>query len=204
MTGKREAKKEELRERLINAASLLIEEHGVRGLRARDIAEKAGCALGGLYTVFSDLDMLILNVHSRTLLRMEDELRQAAPLEAGPREAFRQLALAYLRFAQQNRKLWTALFEHSLPDGAATPQWHIEQQAFLIELIARPLSQAMPDATAETIAARARTLFAAVHGVVWISLEDRFTGIASGKLEQEVGTLADILAEGIAAIRDRG
>ena len=204
MTGKREAKKEDLRERLIAAATTLIEEHGVRGLRARDIAEKAGCALGGLYTVFTDLDMLIFSVHARTLKRMESELGQAVPLQASPRETFRRLALAYLLFAQQNRRLWTALFEHTLPDGVATPHSHIEQQAFLIELIAKPLAGAMPGTDAETLALRARTLFAAVHGVVWISLEDRFTGIASGKLEQEVGALADILAEGIAAIRDKG
>lgn len=201
MVGKREAKKEELRERLLKAASGIIEEHGVSGLRARDIAERAGCALGGLYTVFADIDELILNVHSGTLKRMEAQLRGAVPSAATPRQTFRHLALAYLAFAQDNRNLWKALFEHRLPEGAAPPDWHLAQQDFLIQLIAAPLSIAMPGASPDALAIRARTLFGAVHGVVSISLEDRFTGITPGHLEQEVAALADILAEGIAATR---
>lgn len=201
MAGKREARKEELKDRLIAAAAALIEEHGVKSLRARDIAEKAGCALGGLYTVFSDLDTLILHVHSITLERMEGVLRQAVPAGASPRETFRGLALAYLRFALENRNLWTALFDHRLADGVPVPEWHLSRQTFLIQLIAEPLGKVMEGASVEDIAVRARTLFAAVHGLVWISLEDRFTGIAPGRLEEEVGALANILAEGIAARR---
>lgn len=199
MTGKRAAKREDLKERLIAAAYELVEAHGLKSLRARDIAEKAGCALGGLYTVFPDLDALVLHVHSRTLRAMDIALRQSVPASASVRGTFKHLALGYLRFARENYNLWSALFEHRLPEGARMPEWLQAEQAFLIRLIAVPLASAMPDASEEELVLRARTLFGAVHGVVSISLEDRFIGIAPEKREDEVSSLADILADGIAA-----
>ena len=57
--GKREVKKAELRERLIQAARSRIRENGLSGLRARDITADAGCALGALYTAFEDIDTLV-------------------------------------------------------------------------------------------------------------------------------------------------
>ncbi|MCX8998003.1 TetR/AcrR family transcriptional regulator [Rhizobiaceae bacterium BDR2-2] len=197
MAGKREAKREDLKERLIAAAYELIRDHGLKSLRARDVAEKAGCALGGLYTVFDDLDGLILHVHSRTLGAMDAALRQPGLAGADLRETFRHLALAYLRFARENYNLWSALFEHRLPEGARMPEWLQAEQTFLIRLIAEPLALALPGASEQELALRARTLFGAVHGVVSISLEDRFTGIAADKREEEVAMLADILASGI-------
>ena len=40
-------------------------------MKARPLAEAAGCALGAIYTVFPDLDALILAVSARTLARLE-------------------------------------------------------------------------------------------------------------------------------------
>jgi hypothetical protein len=44
------------------------------------------------------------------------------------------------------------------------------------------------------VAIRARTFFAAVHGVISISLEGRFVGITPDLLEWEVTVLARLLA----------
>lgn len=203
MANKRQPKKEDLKARLIAAATELVREQGLKGLRARDIAERAGAALGGLYTVFDDLDGLILHVNSGTLVRLESALRAAVVDLSSPADIFRSLARAYLQFALAERKLWAALFEHRMPDGIAIPDWHIQEQAFLIGLIASPLAEFMPDSTEAEIALRARTFFGAVHGVLAISLEDRFTGISSEQLETELTALADILTFGQAALLDK-
>jgi AcrR family transcriptional regulator len=190
-------KKEDLKTRLVAAGTELIRNQGLKGLRARDIAERAGAALGGLYTVFSDLDGLILAVNSGTLKKLETALETAIAPRAGIEETFLNLSLAYLRFALAEKNLWAALFEHRMPEGVAVPDWHLAEHAFLIGLIAAPMAARMPDASTEDIAIRARTFFSAVHGVIAISLEGRFVGITPERLEQEVAALAGILARSL-------
>ena len=197
MTDRRRTKKDDLRTRLVAAGTELIRKQGLKGLRARDIAERAGAALGGLYTVFDHLDGLILAVNSGTLKRLETALNAAIPPSANIEESFLNLSLAYLRFALAERNLWSALFEHRLPEGVAVPDWHLAEQAFLIGLIAKPLARHMPDASAQDVAIRARTFFAAVHGVIAISLEGRFVGITPELLEREVAALARLLANSL-------
>lgn len=196
MAGPR-TKKEDLKTRLVAAGTDLIRDQGLKGLRARDIAERAGAALGGLYTVFPDLDGLILAVNSGTLKRLETTLETAIPREAGIEDTFLNLSLAYLRFALAEKNLWAALFEHRMPDGVAVPDWHLAEHAFLIGLIAVPMAARMPEASAEDIAIRARTFFSAVHGVIAISLEGRFVGITPARLDEEVAALARILARSL-------
>lgn len=198
MVERRQTKKDDLRNRLISAGTDLIRDQGLKGLRARDIAERAGAALGGLYTVFEDLDGLVLAINSATLKRMEAALSNAIQSSAGIEETFADLSLAYLRFALSDRNLWFALFEHRMPEGVAVPDWHLAEHAFLIGFIAAPLSQHMPNAMPQDVAIRARTIFAAIHGVIAISLENRFIGITPERLEREVATLASVLAKNIA------
>lgn len=198
MSEKRTSKREDLRLRVLDAASQLIAEQGLQGLRARDIAERAGCALGGLYTVFADLDDLILHVNSRTLGDMEKTLTEAAAVR-GDAPPFEVLALAYLGFARQKARLWSALFEHRMPEGVAVPDWHLQEHVFLVGLIIQPLSAILPDLSQEDLVIRAKTLFAAVHGVIALSLDNRYVGLPSAALEDEVRALARALAAGIRA-----
>ncbi|WDZ79190.1 TetR/AcrR family transcriptional regulator (plasmid) [Ensifer adhaerens] len=194
MIGKRQTKKEDLKARLIVACTELMREQGLKNLRARDIAERAGAALGGLYTVFDDLDELVLHVNSGTLKQLETALNAAISPSAAIGETFLSLSLAYMRFALAERNLWSALFEHRMPEGVSVPEWHLAEHTFLIGLIAVPLARHMPNASHQDVAIRARTFFAAVHGVISLSLEGRFVGITPEVLEREITALAGILA----------
>ncbi|MEE2864656.1 MAG: TetR/AcrR family transcriptional regulator, partial [Pseudomonadota bacterium] len=60
--------------------------------------------------------------------------------------------------------------------------------------IAAPLRELDPSMMEEDLAARTRTAFAAVHGLVTISLEARFVGLSGEKLEQEMNFLVERLA----------
>jgi len=68
------ARRDQLREKILDAAEGLIAAKGLAGLKAREVAGAAGCALGAIYTVFADLDEVILQVGLRTLARLEKEL----------------------------------------------------------------------------------------------------------------------------------
>lgn len=201
MTGKRELKREDLKARLIDAARTRIAENGLASLRARDVTQDAGCALGGLYTVFSDLDELVLHVNSGTLGMLERDLVAALSGESDPGKQLRILAHGYLNFALAHRNLWASLFEHKLPEGVDAPQWHLDKHLFLIQLIARPLKVLNPHMAEEDLRIRALTLFSAVHGIISISLEARFVGLPRGRLESELDDFVGLLAAGATAAR---
>jgi AcrR family transcriptional regulator len=197
--NKAEIRREELRGRLLNAAEAQVAAGGLAGLKARDVTAAAGCALGALYTAFENLDELILYLSARTLARLDAALRAAAPDSLPPSARLATLAQAYVAFALSHRQLWAALFEHQLPPGVPVPDWQIAAQARLISQIAEPLAVLRPDLRAEALTLRSCTLFAAVHGVVELSLTGRFVGTPQETLLSEVTALVEALTRGIEA-----
>jgi AcrR family transcriptional regulator len=193
VAGKRGEKREDLKARLIEAARSRIAAEGLANLRARDVTQDAGCALGGLYTAFADLDELIIHVNSSTLQALEASLRRDGADIEDPVQMMRHLARGYLAFAVAHRHLWRALFEHQRP---TTPQWHLDEHLFLIGMIATPLADLQPALCDEDRSIRARTLFGAVHGVISISLEGRFVGLPLERLEQEIDEFVMLIARG--------
>lgn len=195
--NKRDAARDDMRTRLIDAAERRIAAQGLMGLKAREVTADAGVALGGLYNAFADLDALVLQVNSRTLHRLGAVLRAACPVAAGPKETLAALAQAYVAFALEQFQLWSALFNHRLPEGVEAPEWHRADHAVLIEEIIGPLAALRPDLDAAMVQQRAKTVFAAVHGVVQLSLRGRYVGLARKDLASEVAALVDAMSRGL-------
>lgn len=191
-------KREELRETLIKKAETRIAKDGWSALRARDVTSDAGTSLGSLYNVFPDLDMLILSVNSRTLIRLGEKLKASVIDKSTPEDKLLALAQAYLKFALDNLSLWSSVFEHRMPPDWDVPDWHIEEHAVLIEQILPPLGALQPHLDEAALALRARTLFSAVHGVVKLSLEDRFVAVDPPELAAEITALVQNLTHGMA------
>lgn len=188
-------KRAELKTRLIDAAEDQIARNGLAGLKARAVTTQAGCALGALYNAVEDLDMLVLHVNSRTLARLGEALRAAVP-EGEPEAVMQALAASYVTFARENRALWIALFEHRLPEGREMPDWHRQDHAVLIEVLLEPLARLRPDLDRAALVLRARTTFAAVHGVVLLALQGRFVGVPMDDLGREVAALVSAMTRG--------
>jgi AcrR family transcriptional regulator len=197
MKTRRDARREDLKARLIGAAEARIRASGLAGLRARDVTADAGCALGAIYTAFKDLDDLVLHVNSATLARLGRALSDEVAGVAEPRARFKGLARAYSRFARDNPTLWAALFEHRMTSGAPVPQWLLDEQAVLIQILVEPLASLRPGLRKPDLLARARTLFSAVHGIVAISLENRFVGLAPSDLDSELQRFVEVMVTGI-------
>lgn len=193
----REERREDLRARLMAAVEDQIMQHGIAGLKARAVTAQAGCALGALYNAFDDLDMLVMHVNARTLARLGEALKAALPGQGATAEEMMQaLAGAYVDFACANRPLWIALFEHRLPAGRDAPDWYRDNHAVLIEVVVPPLRRLRPDLDDQALALRARTTFAAVHGVVLLALQGRFVGVPLSDLRAEVGALVSAMTRG--------
>src|SRR5476649_724194 len=106
-----------LREALVASAQRIISQRGYQALRARDVTQDVGCALGAIYNLFPDLDALILAVKDRTLDILEGEIAKkippgkrlpgngASPAQAAEKN-LQELARLYLAFASEHPKLW--------------------------------------------------------------------------------------------------
>lgn len=191
-----------LRERLLDVAGRTIAGKGLTGLKARDLAAEAGCALGAIYTAFDDLDELILRVNLSTLERLAQSL-DAALRGAAPSEALLALARAYLEFARREEPSWRALFEHRLSTGGAVPDWYAEVRNALFRRLEAPLAELLPNERAEERARLARTLFSAVHGVVALGLEEKIAATPPEALDAQLEALVRLIADGL-SIRAAG
>ena len=144
MTTKREANRADLRNRLIDAAESQIKKHGLKGLKARDVTTEAGCALGALYNAVEDLDQLVMLVNSRTLASLGDVLQETASALTEPSDIMQALGKAYVEFALNNPKVWSAIFFHRLPEGAEAPDWHKQEHAILIDQLINHFPKCAP------------------------------------------------------------
>jgi len=199
MAKKTLEKREDLKQRLIEAARNRIAADGLSNLRARDVTQDVGCALGGLYTVFADLDDLVIHVNSATLKGLEASLTLAEVKDHTPTDRLRNRAGVCRSYAVPRLKLWRASCDLRPPNARPSPEWHREEHRFRMGVIAEPLAELQPNMSETARAIRARTLFGAVHGVVSISLEGRFVGLPIESLEQELDDFILTVATGAAA-----
>jgi AcrR family transcriptional regulator len=198
------ARRLSLKEALIAAAERTIASRGLAGLRARELAADAGCAVGAIYNVFADLDDLVLAVNGRTLAALEQALAGAAAKTPDPQErtdlaldSLVRSATAYLDFAAADTLRWRALFDHRLPAGKALPDWYLADQVKLFAYIEQPLRALQPDLAPEERALLARSLFSAVHGLVSLGLEEKLGAVPLGKLREQVALVTRAMARGL-------
>jgi AcrR family transcriptional regulator len=202
------SRRAKLSETLIAAAERLIETQGLAGVKARVLAQAAGCALGAIYTAFPDLDALILAVSARTLAKLDAHLAPAlgqaggssqALTPEGARGKLEALALAYLDFAAAHPASWRALFEHRLPEGRAVPEWLITDQSRLFGKVETLLGPLVPRMDSSERALLARTLFSAVHGVVLLGLEEKLAPMPLDLLRRQLSAIVGAMAVGLRA-----
>ena len=197
---------EALRARLIDAAERTISEKGLAAVKARDLADEAGCAVGTIYNVFEHLDELILCVGLRTLAMLDSVLGAARPvgLDGSAGDAIDdlvRLALSYLEFAATHTIRWRALFEHRMSEPHLLPEWFVEQQHALFTQLERPLAKLLPELDADPRRLLARTLFSAVHGIVALGLEEKLVSLPLSELRAQLVAVVRAIAAGRTELR---
>jgi AcrR family transcriptional regulator len=187
----------------VAAAEDTIAKGGLGELRARDLAEKAGCAVGAIYNAVEDLDELVLLVNVRTLAALEHELTatdvraddDADTVDSAIAQLV-QLAHAYLAFATANGPRWRALFDHRMP-GREVPEWYRNEQHRLFRQVEKPLRVLQPDASPKRRALLARSLFSAVHGLVRLGLEEKLQAIPVSALREQITFVITAIGRGM-------
>ena len=168
-----------LRDTLIVIARDRIARDGLAALKARPLAQAAGCSVGAIYNVFGDLRDLWMAVNGETFKALGAHvLAGVAPYHGGaPVDRLIAMSDAYIDFATQNPNLWRALFELELR-GELAPDWYVGALDSLFAIIDLPISEHFKGLPQPEIRLRTRALFSSVHGIVLLGMENRISGVA--------------------------
>lgn len=169
---------EELRELIIGASTELIQEAGLGGLSAREIARRINYSPGTLYNSFENLDDLVLTIEGRLLDDLLHDLT-TVPRGGSPRERVHKIANCYLAFAARNPKLWNLLFEHHIPATRVVPDWYRLKLEALMSEVENALLPLADGLGSEAVRRAARVLWAGVHGIASLSAADKLSIIAA-------------------------
>jgi AcrR family transcriptional regulator len=197
----------DLRARLLAEAEEIVSKQGLGALRARDLAQRAGCALGMIYKIFPDLHAIVLAVNSRTLHLLDKAIDNLGTdpdaiqviTDSDPPEIARlvQLALAYFDFAADNELRWRALFDHKMPAGQVVPDWHLAEHRRLFAHLEAPLRALFPETGEEFCMLLGRSLFSAIHGVVSLGLEEKLVTLPLPVLRRQTALIAAAASRGL-------
>lgn len=186
------------RDDLVAAAEKTIAAKGLAGLKSRQLAAAIGVANGAVFNLVEDMDELILRVGSRTLARLDAALSAAeASTAPSPAETLVRIAVAYCDFAAENLELWRALFEHRMAAEKPVPEWAVEEQMNLFRHIYHPLAKCFPTWSQDELSITARSLFASVHGMVSLGLEQKLIAVPVAALRDEIATIVKATIKGL-------
>jgi AcrR family transcriptional regulator len=167
---------DELRELIILETTKIVEQEGLEGLSAREIARRVGYSPGTLYNVFENLDDLLLTIEARLLETLAERLANTDPT-GSPKERLRRLIGAYYSFTQERPKLWNLLTEHRMPAGREVPDWYQEKLENLLQPIEEALAPYLTSAEPGAQKRAARTLWASVHGMTSLSTANKLSHV---------------------------
>lgn len=154
--------REELRALILSTGHELMAETGFARFSAREVAKRIGYAIGTIYNVFGTHDALLAAINTRTFAIWTDALRFR--LEAGGSDRIGALVHGYFGFAQAHANLWTAIYDHHLPDGMALSAEDELVRGQLTEIVVHEVAAALGRAPDDAVGALARSLIATVHG----------------------------------------
>ena len=168
---------DELRELILQAGTEIVEQHGLEGLSAREIAKRIGYSPGTLYNVFENLDDLLLTIESRLLDQLADRI-SSQDRSGTPQQRLQRLMNAYCAFSQEKPKLWNLLIEHRMPVGHEVPEWYRSK----VENLLKPIEEALAPLVGSDPARQkraARALWAAVHGMTSLSTASKLSHVTA-------------------------
>ena len=185
----REQRREDLRERIVEAARDIVSEQGLDALSMRALALRIEHSPGTIYLYFKDKDELLRSVMAEGFRRLgssiRDELDRLDP-DASPIQQYSATGRGYARFALENTGYFRTMFKmpkvaqlEGCPEEAGTPgEAQVESRVDLGAMIQRAAEQGQ---VAVSDPSRAAVMgWGLIHGLTSLYL--------SGHLNEVVGS----------------
>ncbi|MGH1576630.1 TetR/AcrR family transcriptional regulator [Planktotalea sp.] len=191
MATKTQQRREDLREQLIDIAEKVIAAEGPSAIKARKLADEAGCAVGAIYNVFGDLQEIVIAVNGRTFKALGEAVAQSliGAENSSPTERLITMSYAYMEYASQHPESWRALFSLRMSTDMEVPKWYLAELERLFGFIGGPVRECFPDYAPEDVILMTRGLFSSIHGIVLLGLENRISGVPRDQIERMIALL---------------
>src|SRR5215472_5176056 len=124
------ARAEDTRRKIYEAAMEMFREKGFEETTMRDIAAKAGVALGGTYYYFSSKDAIVLAFYHEMQQASTSAVSDALAEKKKLKDRIHAVLDERIKLLEPNRKFCAALFRHA-PDGS-DPLSPFSQETLLI------------------------------------------------------------------------
>jgi len=164
--------RDEIREMALKAGISLLENEGMAAVSARKIAAKINYTVGTLYLVFENLDDLILHINLRTLNLMHDSMKACLDSEYSPVAQLREMAVNYIRFAQQNENRWRLVYEHGTEIRSNTYDEYMRVSQDMLMLVEEELAK-LQQVDRGKLEKQTRALWGGVHGICILSMSNK-------------------------------
>jgi AcrR family transcriptional regulator len=155
--------REELQALILEAGREVMAESGYARFSAREVAKRIGYSVGTVMHVFGNVDGLVMEINARTFRAWTQWLEEHLEGKQG-RDRILVLVDGYFAFASEHRNLWSAIYEHRVPDTAEMAEALVSERKTLTSVIAREVASVLPGKPVEVTVALASSLIAAVHG----------------------------------------
>ena len=175
----------DLRSALIQAALLLIEEHGVKGLALSDAARLAGVSVAAPYRHFKDKEGLLAEIAAEGFVLFRDALARAT--QSYPKDKVKrmvEMGVAYVDFAREHRSHFKVMWEGGISKEKYPEVGKTASEAYLLlEEAARGLLPGAHPARQQALIASAWSL---VHGFATLTLERELEMVAAEQGEKKL------------------
>lgn len=190
----REQRREDLRERIVEAARDIVSEQGLDALSMRALALRIEHSPGTIYLYFKDKDELLRSVMAEGFRRLGSSIREELDRldpEASPIQQYSATGRGYARFALENTGYFRTMFKmpkvaqlDGCPEEAGNPgEAQVESRVDLGAMIQRAAEQGQ---VAVTDPARAAVMgWGLIHGLTSLYL--------SGHLNEVVGSHEEMM-----------
>jgi AcrR family transcriptional regulator len=177
-----------LREAMVGHAEKMIVAGGLSSLTARSLAKDMNIAVGTTYNVVANLDELVLLVNLNTFARLNAELGAVSMQGDDVEQALMNYTDCYIGFVENNQALWSAVFQ--MRQAEISPELRVrakDQIAELFGYIETALAPLLPNLGTRRLAAR--SLWAAVHGILSLAGDEETTLTGIGDVRATINHL---------------
>jgi AcrR family transcriptional regulator len=189
---------QQLRELILDAAQRIIQDQGLAGLSAREVARRIEYSPGTIYNMFENLDDVVLHVEARVLDALDKRLSTVLA-DGDPGDRMGRLAQAYLTFTHENPRLWNLLFQHHMPSTAQLPPWYQQKLEGLMRRVEEAMAPLFGAGREGDRQRAARVLWAGVHGITSLSTADKLSVVTSETANRLVEDLVATYLAGLSA-----
>ncbi|OLQ94341.1 TetR family transcriptional regulator [Vibrio ponticus] len=173
MARRNDHTREQLVALTLNAVKQFLNENSHHELSLRKIAQMIGYVPSTLVNVFGNYNLLLLHVVAQTLDELAAEAKAVVSKCSDPSQALYELAYCYHDFAQQHPYRWQLIFEHNM-NGEPLPEWQDARINHMTGMLEALLRQQAPTRSENEVLQASRVLWAGVHGITLLSVDDKF------------------------------